>query len=91
MPPFVQKKEKKKPKNILLIVVEEVPSNIILHRLRRPSRYLGGLIFAWGVIMTCTGFVQNFAGLVIIRFLLGLFEYVAHNYPSRRQCEGYPG
>lgn len=47
---------------------------MILNRLNRPSRYLGGLIFLWGVIMTCTGFVQNFAGLVVIRFLLGLFE-----------------
>ncbi|KAJ5183379.1 hypothetical protein N7492_000995 [Penicillium capsulatum] len=55
-------------------VLAEVPSNMILNRLQRPSRYLGGLIFCWGVIMTCTGFVQNFAGLVVIRFLLGLFE-----------------
>jgi hypothetical protein len=55
-------------------LLEEVPSNIILNRLKRPSRYLGFLIFSWGVIMLCTGFVQNFAGLVVIRFLLGLFE-----------------
>ncbi|CAG8405376.1 unnamed protein product [Penicillium salamii] len=55
-------------------VLAEVPSNIILNRLRRPSQYLGFLIFCWGVIMLCTGFVQNFAGLVVIRFLLGLFE-----------------
>lgn len=26
--------------------------------------------------MTLTGVVQNFAGLVVTRFLLGLFEYV---------------
>lgn len=55
-------------------VVEEVPSNVILNRLKRPSQYLGFLIFCWGVIMLCTGFVHNFAGLVVIRFLLGLFE-----------------
>ncbi|CAG8108327.1 unnamed protein product [Penicillium olsonii] len=55
-------------------VLAEVPSNIILNRLKRPSQYLGFLIFCWGVIMLCTGFVQNFAGLVVIRFLLGLFE-----------------
>jgi MFS family permease len=55
-------------------LVGEVPSNIILNRLKRPSHYLGFLIFCWGVIMLCTGFVQNFAGLVVIRFLLGLFE-----------------
>ncbi|KAJ8192960.1 hypothetical protein LV157_003275 [Aspergillus fumigatus] len=56
------------------VLAEEVPSNIILNRLKRPSRYLGFLIFCWGVIMLCTGFVENFAGLVVIRFLLGLFE-----------------
>ncbi|CEJ61549.1 Putative Permease of the major facilitator superfamily [Penicillium brasilianum] len=55
-------------------VLAEVPSNIILNRLMRPSHYLGFLIFCWGVIMLCTGFVQNFAGLVVIRVLLGLFE-----------------
>ncbi|KAF7716716.1 MFS-type transporter [Penicillium ucsense] len=55
-------------------VLAEVPSNIILNRLKRPSRYLGFLIFCWGVVMLCTGFVQNFAGLVVIRVLLGLFE-----------------
>ncbi|KAH8426022.1 putative MFS transporter [Aspergillus melleus] len=55
-------------------VIAEVPSNMLLNRLKRPSRYLGFLIFCWGVIMLCTGFVQNFAGLVVIRFLLGLFE-----------------
>lgn len=53
---------------------EEVPSNMILNRLRRPSRYLGALIFLWGIIMTCNGFVKNFADLVVIRLLLGLFE-----------------
>ncbi|PLB47724.1 MFS general substrate transporter [Aspergillus steynii IBT 23096] len=52
----------------------EVPSNILLNRLKRPSQYLGFLIFCWGVIMLCTGFVQSFASLVVIRFLLGLFE-----------------
>ena len=26
--------------------------------------------------MTCTGLVKNFAGLMIVRILLGIFEYV---------------
>lgn len=49
-------------------------ATLYLNRLKRPSQYLGLLIFCWGVIMLCTGFVRNFAGLVVIRFLLGLFE-----------------
>ncbi|KAL4912758.1 MFS general substrate transporter [Aspergillus aurantiobrunneus] len=55
-------------------VLAEVPSNIILNHFNKPSVYLGGLIFIWGVVMMCTGFVQNFDSLVAIRFLLGLFE-----------------
>ncbi|KAH7049336.1 permease of the major facilitator superfamily [Macrophomina phaseolina] len=55
-------------------VLAEVPSNMILERFTRPSLYLGSIVLAWGVIMTCTGIVQNFAGLTVIRFLLGLFE-----------------
>ena len=47
---------------------------MILNRFNRPSIYLGSLILIWGIIMTCTGFTKNFAGLTVIRFLLGLFE-----------------
>nr|OQO29538.1 hypothetical protein B0A51_02630 [Rachicladosporium sp. CCFEE 5018] len=32
------------------------------------------LTYAWSIVMTCHGFVQNFAGLCIVRVLLGLFE-----------------
>lgn len=55
-------------------VLFEVPSNILLKKFKRPSFYLGMLTFCWGVIMTCTGLVQNFAGLMTTRVLLGIFE-----------------
>ncbi|QPC70605.1 hypothetical protein HYE68_001357 [Fusarium pseudograminearum] len=55
-------------------VLCEVPSNMILHKFRRPSIYMGGIVFCWGVIMTLTALVQNYAGLLAIRFLLGIFE-----------------
>ncbi|KAL4897083.1 major facilitator superfamily domain-containing protein [Aspergillus ambiguus] len=55
-------------------ILAEVPSNIILNYFKKPSTYLAALIFVWGVVMTCAGFVQNFGSLVAIRFLLGLFE-----------------
>jgi len=32
------------------------------------------LAFSWGIICLCTGFIQNFAGLVVTRLLLGIFE-----------------
>lgn len=50
---------------------------MLLKKLKRPSYYIGMLVFCWGIIMTCTGFVQNFSGLVAVRFLLGLFECVS--------------
>ncbi|KAJ5129824.1 uncharacterized protein N7515_005863 [Penicillium bovifimosum] len=57
-------------------VLLEVPSNIILKRFSRPSTYLGILIVSWGIVMTLTGCVRNFGGLVAVRIILGVFEYV---------------
>jgi len=36
--------------------------------------YLGILTVCWGIVMTCTGLVQNFGGLMATRVLLGIFE-----------------
>jgi hypothetical protein len=55
-------------------VLLEVPSNILLKKFKRPSVYLGILVFSWGIAMTCTGLVQNFGGLMTTRVLLGIFE-----------------
>lgn len=61
-------------------ILFEVPSNILLKKFTRPSYYLGALITIWGIIMTCHGVVQNFAGLLVVRLLLGVFE--AGFYPG---------
>ncbi|EGX88203.1 Major facilitator superfamily transporter [Cordyceps militaris CM01] len=55
-------------------ILFEVPSNMILHKVPRPSVYMGGIVIAWGIIMTLTGIVQSYAGLLATRFLLGIFE-----------------
>ncbi|KAM0517412.1 hypothetical protein ACHAPE_004943 [Trichoderma viride] len=47
---------------------------MILSKLKRPSWYMGGIVIIWGTIMTLTGIVQNYAGLLVIRFMLGIFE-----------------
>ena len=39
-----------------------------------PSRWIAFIAVSWGVVATFTGMVQNFAGLVVCRLLLGLFE-----------------
>lgn len=37
---------------------------------------MGGIVTAWGLVMTCHGFVRNFQELCGVRVLLGLFEWV---------------
>lgn len=55
-------------------VLLEVPSNMLLKKFKRPSVYLGTLITIWGIVMTMMGVVKNFAGLLVTRILLGVFE-----------------
>lgn len=38
------------------------------------GKYLGFSIVAWGTVLACTAACTNFAGLVTVRTLLGLFE-----------------
>ncbi|KAJ5143480.1 Major facilitator superfamily domain general substrate transporter [Penicillium bovifimosum] len=51
----------------------EVPSNLVLKKLR-PSRYIATIAVLWGTIATLTGIVQNYAGLIACRVLLGVVE-----------------
>ncbi|CAG9982447.1 unnamed protein product [Clonostachys byssicola] len=57
-------------------VLTQVPSNIYINRISRPSYYISAAMFIWGTISTLTGNVQNFAGMVMIRFILGIIEAV---------------
>lgn len=54
-------------------LVCEVPSNMILNRVR-PSMYLPLLGVLWGIVATCMGAAQSYGQLVAMRFLLGMFE-----------------
>ena len=38
------------------------------------GKYLGFSITAWGVVLACHAACRNFAGLLVVRTLLGLFE-----------------
>lgn len=51
----------------------EVPSNLLLKKLR-PSRWLPFIMLTWGLVMTLMGIVQNYTGLLISRFFLGVTE-----------------
>lgn len=54
-------------------ILLEVPSNIIIKKVA-PSTWLCTIVFLWGVCTIGQGLVRSFAGLVAMRFLLGVFE-----------------
>lgn len=57
----------------------QIPNNYLLQKFPI-RRYLGTLVFLWGIVMCCTALCHNFAQLAACRVLLGLFE--AGTYPS---------
>ncbi|CAH0052262.1 unnamed protein product [Clonostachys solani] len=61
-------------------ILFEVPANSLLIKFQRPSTWIGMIVTAWGIVMTCSGFCQNYAGLLVCRILLGVFE--AGFYPG---------
>lgn len=56
------------------------PTNTILLKKVRPSRWMFLLIFTWGVCACCEGTVENFQGMMCVRFAIGIAE--AGFYPS---------
>ncbi|PLW23235.1 hypothetical protein PCASD_09229 [Puccinia coronata f. sp. avenae] len=51
----------------------EIPSNMLLPHLR-PSLYLPGLTFLWGVVVTLISLVKSKEGLIVARLFLGFVE-----------------
>lgn len=58
----------------------EVPSNWIMKRFVRPSLWLSILLFGWAALTLGFTGVQNYAQVVVLRFLIGVFE--AGFYPG---------
>jgi sugar phosphate permease len=54
-------------------VIFEIPSNLILKRLR-PSRWIPLIMVAWGTVMTLMGLVNSYGGLLACRLVLGAAE-----------------
>lgn len=52
----------------------DIPSNAILKRYARPSYWLGALLFGWGALTLGFTGVQNWPTVVVLRFLIGVFE-----------------
>lgn len=55
-------------------ILMQVPSNIFINRIERPSLYISLVMLVWGLISTLSGVATNFAGMVCIRFFLGFTE-----------------
>lgn len=81
-------------------VIFEIPSNLILKRLRphvwceSTKDDLRGILMFWivsacmflfGLVTTLQGLVQNYSGLIATRFFLGLFE--AGMFPGCKYTE----
>jgi hypothetical protein len=49
----------------------QVPSNLLLNYVGRPSWYLGFFTITWGTVSALTSLVTNYQQIVVCRFLLG--------------------
>ncbi|KAH6695606.1 high-affinity nicotinic acid transporter [Plectosphaerella plurivora] len=54
-------------------ILSETPSNLVI-KYFTPSKYLAFLTVSWGIVATLTGIVQNYAGLLACRVILGALE-----------------
>lgn len=54
-------------------VIFEAPSNFAM-KYFSPSVWIGRIMISWGIVTICTAAVSNFAGLLAIRFFLGVAE-----------------
>ncbi|KAI8969162.1 major facilitator superfamily domain-containing protein [Mycotypha africana] len=55
----------------------QIPNNYLMQKLPI-SKYLGTVLFSWGIVLFCMALSHNFAQLAALRFLLGFFEAVSY-------------
>lgn len=55
-------------------ILMQVPSNILINRIERPSFYIAVAMMLWGLVSTLSGNVSNYAGMLAVRFFLGFVE-----------------
>lgn len=52
-------------------ILAQVPSNMLLNYIGRPSLYLGGFTVAWGLVSALTCLAKGYGSIVACRFFLG--------------------
>ncbi|CAE6517932.1 unnamed protein product [Rhizoctonia solani] len=55
-------------------ILMQIPSNIFLNYIGKPSLYLPVCMLIWGMISVLTGITHNFVGALLTRFFLGFVE-----------------
>ncbi|KAG1746380.1 major facilitator superfamily domain-containing protein [Suillus lakei] len=61
-------------------ILMQVPANMVLHWLERPSILIPCSMVIWGLVSTLTGITKNYTGILLARFFLGFVE--APFYPG---------
>lgn len=55
-------------------IIMQIPSNMFLNWIGKPSLYLPACMVVWGAISCLTGITHNFVGALLTRFFLGFTE-----------------
>ncbi|KAG2110520.1 MFS general substrate transporter [Suillus discolor] len=55
-------------------LLTQAPSNMLLHRMKRPSLYLSSCMAIWGFLTIFMGAVQTYHAALILRFFIGFVE-----------------
>ncbi|KAK1923183.1 major facilitator superfamily domain-containing protein [Papiliotrema laurentii] len=55
-------------------ILFQVPSNMVLNKIGRPSYYIPAAMVIWGMISVLTGITTNFVGALLTRLFLGMVE-----------------
>ncbi|MDR5826332.1 MFS transporter [Caballeronia sp. LP006] len=72
----------------------EVPSNILMYRYGA-RKWIARILFTWGAVAACTGLVQSYVQLAVIRTILGIAEagffpcvllYLTYWFPERQRA-----
>ncbi|KAH8114217.1 MFS general substrate transporter [Phellopilus nigrolimitatus] len=58
----------------------QIPSNMLLNRISRPSLYIGACVVVWGLTSAMTGITHNFSGILACRVFIGFPEASHHQY-----------
>ncbi|KAL7282267.1 MFS general substrate transporter [Trametes coccinea BRFM310] len=55
-------------------IIMQIPSNMFLNHIGKPSLYLPVCMMIWGTLSILTGITNNFVGALLTRFFLGFVE-----------------